>query len=421
MKPLEQFVRLLLYRSQYHFFDLKTVMRQYVQDDAGRAYLRTDDTTVPRSDRALASFHFLIEQKMRNHCFVGRDYANESLQNCIFSVFDDLYSLEPQQVSRFYPSEVDGALEPGQRPAADQLDLSQRQAIEKAIDELVDDLALGQAAEVFTSGQPGAMLTWRKDAPLRFRAVARLTDYEREAQLRVKRMVEVTALFESRGWLSGGLPPDLVTGAKEDLTAVVRSFDDSRVAPSREQVAKIVIDCEVQTAPLVDELTRRHLERLQSTAGQLTPIPGPDPAFLFMEGTPPQTPRGLLLYETFSSGTPGRSLEPPLQDGESLAVVIVTLDHQASQGIPAGKIRSRHRRDACGCAGELRPHRPGTRSSLSCGLGRSHGRRDPLRPDVARSPRGDVARLGGSVTGHPPEVDGVRPPSIERRHRGDEL
>ena len=38
MKPLEQFVRLLLYRSQYHFFDLKTVMRQYVQDDAGRAY-----------------------------------------------------------------------------------------------------------------------------------------------------------------------------------------------------------------------------------------------------------------------------------------------------------------------------------------------------------------------------------------------
>ena len=92
-------MRLLLYRSQYHFFDLKTVMRQYVQDDAGRAYLRTDDTTVPRSDRALASFHFLIEQKMRNHCFVGRDYANESLQNCIFSVFDDLYSLEPQQVS----------------------------------------------------------------------------------------------------------------------------------------------------------------------------------------------------------------------------------------------------------------------------------------------------------------------------------
>ena len=181
------------------------------------------------------------------------------------------------------------------------------------------------------SGQPGAMLTWRKDAPLRFRAVARLTDYEREAQLRVKRMVEVTALFESRGWLSGGLPPDLVTGAKEDLTAVVRSFDDSRVAPSREQVAKIVIDCEVQTAPLVDELTRRHLERLQSTAGQLTPIPGPDPAFLFMEGTPPQTLRGLLLYETFSSGTPGRSLEPPLQDGESLAVVIVTLDHQASR------------------------------------------------------------------------------------------
>ena len=156
MNPVEQFVRLLLYRSQYHFFDLKTVMRQYVQDDAGRAYLRADDTTVPRSDRALASFHFLIEQKMRNHGFVGRDYANESLQNCIFSVFDDLYSSESQQVSRFYPSEVDDGLEPDQRRAVDHLDLSQRQAIEKAIDELVDELALGQAAEVFMSGRPGA-------------------------------------------------------------------------------------------------------------------------------------------------------------------------------------------------------------------------------------------------------------------------
>jgi hypothetical protein len=340
MTPLEQFVRLLLYRAQYHFFDLKTVMRQYVQDEAGRAYLRADDTTVPRSDRALASFHFLIEQKMRNHGFVGRDYANESLQNSIFSVFDDLYSPEPQQVSRFYPREADEARESEQRRAVDHLDLSQRQAIEKAVDELVDDLALGQAAKVIAPGGPGAELTWRKDAPLRFRAVARLTDYEREAQLKVKRMVEVTALFESRGWLSDALPPDLahlVTGAKDNLTAVVRSFDDSQVAQSREQVDKVVIDCEVQTAPLVEELTRLHLERLQSTVwlqstvGQLTPVSGPDRAFSFMEGTAPHTPRGLLLYETFSSGEPVRSAEARLPESESLAVVIVALDAQASR------------------------------------------------------------------------------------------
>ena len=334
MTPVEQFVRLLLYRAQYHFFDLKTVMRQYVQDEAGRAYLRADDTTVPRSDRALASFHFLIEQKMRNHGFIGRDYANESLQNSIFSVFDDLYSPESQQVSRFYPREADDGLESDQRRAVDHLDLSQRQAIEKAVDELVDDLALGQAAKVIAPGGPGAELTWRKDAPLRFRAVARLTDYEREAQLQVKRMVAVTALFESRGWLSDALPPDLahlVTGAKDDLTAVVRSFDDSQVAQSREQVDKVVIDCEVQTAPLVEELTRRHLKRLQSTVGQLTPFSGPDLAFSFMEGTAPQTPRGLLLYETVSSGEPGRSPEPRLLDSESLAVVIVALDDQASR------------------------------------------------------------------------------------------
>jgi hypothetical protein len=332
MKPLEQFVRLLLYRSQYHFFDLKTMMRQYVQDEAGRAYLRADDTTVPRSDRALASFHFLIEQKMRNHGFVGRDYANESLQNCIFSVFDDLYSSESQQVSQFYPREADDDLESDQRRAVDHLDLSQRQAIEKAVDELVDDLALGQAAEVVTPGRPGAMLTWRKDAPLRFRVVARLTDYEREAQLQVKRMVGVTELFESRGWLSDGLPSGLATGARDNLTTVVRSFDDSQVAPSREQVARQVIDCEAQTAPLVKELTGRHLEQLQSTVGeQLTPVSGPDLAFSFMEGTTPHTPRGLLLYETFSSGAPGWSLEPLLQDSESLAVVIVALDEQASR------------------------------------------------------------------------------------------
>jgi KaiC/GvpD/RAD55 family RecA-like ATPase len=329
MKPVEQFVRLLLYRSQYHFFDLKTVMRQYVQDVDGRAYLRADDTTMPQSDRALASFHFLIEQKMRNHGFVGRDYANESLQNCIFSIFEDLYSSEPQQVSRFYPREADDDLEPDQRRTVDHLDLSQRQAIEKAVDELVEDLALGQAAEVVAAGRSGGVLTWRKDAPLRFRAVARLTDYEGEAQLQVKRMVRVTELFESRDWLSDGLHPGLVTGVKDGLTAVVRSFDNSRVAQSREQVAKVVIDCEVQTAPLVQELTRRHLERLQTKVGLLTPVPGLDLAFSFAKGTVPYPLGGLLLYETFSSGAPGRSLEPLLQDSDPLAVVIVTLDNVA--------------------------------------------------------------------------------------------
>jgi AAA ATPase domain len=154
MDDLEQFVRLLLYRSQYHFFDLKTVMRQYVQVSAVGPYLRADDSVVSRSDRALASFQFLIEQKTRNHGFGGSDYANETLQNCLFAVFNDLYSAEPQNVQTFYP-----------RENVDQLDLSQRQAIQKAVDELVDDLGLGHAAEVSTpmpGESGGTMLTGRR-------------------------------------------------------------------------------------------------------------------------------------------------------------------------------------------------------------------------------------------------------------------
>jgi hypothetical protein len=65
--------------------------------------------------------------------------------------------------------------------------------------------------------------------------------------------------------------------------------------------------------------------------GQLIPGYGPDRAISFMEGTAPHTPRGLLLYETFSSGEPDRNPEPRLQDSESLAVVIVALDAQASR------------------------------------------------------------------------------------------
>src|SRR3712207_7874043 len=33
----------------------------------------------------------------------GQDYVNETLQSCLFSVFEDLGSTDPQEVWRFYP------------------------------------------------------------------------------------------------------------------------------------------------------------------------------------------------------------------------------------------------------------------------------------------------------------------------------
>ena len=350
MKPLEQFVRLLLYRSQYHFFDLKTVMRQYVQDDAGRVYLRANDTTVPRSDRALASFRFPDRAKA---CVITASSVVTTRMKACRTVCS-LSSMTCTRPSRSRCRDSTRAkptttLEPDQRRAVDHLDLYQRQAIEKAVDELVDDLALGQAAEVVASGQPGAVLTWRKERAaalpgggppdgLRTRGPA-----PGEADGRSHRLVRVTRLAERcpspRSCHQGQGRPD---------SGRARSFDDSQVAPSREQVAKQVIDCEVQTAPLVEELTRRHLEELQSTWG-LTPVSGPDLAFSFMEGTAQQPPRGLLLYETFSSGEPGRSLEPRLQDSESLAVVIVALDDQASRASLLANTVSTQRRGARTC------------------------------------------------------------------------
>src|SRR3712207_7534485 len=50
----------------------------------------------------------------------GQDYVNETLQSCLFSVFEDLGSTDPQEVWRFYPDT---------HSERDRLDLAQRERV----------------------------------------------------------------------------------------------------------------------------------------------------------------------------------------------------------------------------------------------------------------------------------------------------
>ena len=139
MSPLEKCLRVLLFRSQGHFFDLKNQLRQFVRVDGEQATLEFDDALMSQSEQALAAFQFLVEQKMHTYRFGGgRDYANEALRSCLFAVFDQMGSQQGRDIGSLYPAE--GYI--GER-----LSLSERSRIIEALDTLVEDLERGKSLE----------------------------------------------------------------------------------------------------------------------------------------------------------------------------------------------------------------------------------------------------------------------------------
>ncbi|MGO9903713.1 MAG: hypothetical protein ACLP0J_29525 [Solirubrobacteraceae bacterium] len=104
MSMTERFLRVLLFASQNHFFDLKNQMRRYLHVDEGGSRLEFDAQSLPEEEQRLAAFQFLLEQKTRLFRFSGgRDYANEILRDCLSGVFVDLGTDTPRLVNELYP------------------------------------------------------------------------------------------------------------------------------------------------------------------------------------------------------------------------------------------------------------------------------------------------------------------------------
>jgi hypothetical protein len=261
MSPLEQFLRVLLFRSQDHFFDLKNEMRQFVRVTATESWLESDETSMPKSERALATFQFLVEKKTRSYRFGGgRDYANEVLQSCLFAVFEALGSTEPQMVARFHPS---------RGPDGDQLTLGECHRVVEAVDSLIEELERGGAIERLAHDpDKGESFGWKDDAAVRFEPVARLEPHEQALLHDLSRMVEMARLFGPAGRLAG------VAGDPAEAEALSVRFSDrvqamerSPVAIPIEEAASYRREAEREIAPLLGRAFAAHQQRLTEARG----------------------------------------------------------------------------------------------------------------------------------------------------------
>jgi TPR repeat protein len=330
MLPLEQVLRVLLFRSHGHFFDLKNEMRQFVHVAGTESWLEVDKGSMPKSERALAGFHFLVEQKMLSYRFSGgRDYADEALRSCLFAVFEALGSAEPQEIVRFYPSlGSDG----------DQLTLSEYRRIVEAVDSLVDDLERGKAitrlAPDMTEDQHAQApkrFIWRDDAAVRFEPVARLEPHELTLLNDLSRIAKVAEWFSPNGQLQELADDPDKAKAKalfENLSLQVQALEQSPIAIPIEESISRRRQAARDITPFLELAFTMHQRRLVETFGlALTPISkvSPPDAFILSTGDSQADRPVFLLYESIGQdGQEVRLADQPLEL-ERFAVVYVTL------------------------------------------------------------------------------------------------
>jgi AAA ATPase domain len=355
MSPLEQVLRVLLFRSQDHFFDLKNELRQYVRVTPDGSWLECDETSMPRSDRAVAAFQFLVEQKARSNYFGGaRDYANEALKSYLFAVFEGLGSTEEQGVTGFYPRLDDPHLDrEGDQPsrserdrvikASDQLSRSERGRIVEAVDSLVEELERGGAIQMVPltlSAEPDseARFVWKNDAAERFQPVAKLEEWEQTLRQHLTRMAEVARLFGPGGRLAGvAVDPAQADAVSSQLLGRVKELQSSPAPLPREEAASDRREAERELAPLLERAYRAHQQRLTETYGvELAPLSEATQSPAFILSTSDQHSRPVILrYQPVGQqGDPEVGLPQSSEELERVAVVDVMFDDALADALP---------------------------------------------------------------------------------------
>jgi TPR repeat protein len=381
MSDIERFVRVLLFRSQYHFFDLKAAMRPFVRitqtrnpdaeagaaqltksgavrglvgdaeagngeapeeagaaprtknggaprpvgdaDGNGDSWLEADDTTMPPAERALAAFHFLVEQKVQVYRIRGLDYLNETLQSCLFAVFESLGSTEPQDVTQFYPA-TDSE--------RDRLDLAQRERVVQAVDSLVEDLRRGHAIEMLPATQDvGTRLVWQKDSALSFVPVARLQEHEQMLQESLARLRRITDTIRTvQRFDEFAVLPHQADGLHTRLVTAEGELGRSTKAMSKEKAEQDRRDFEREAEPLARAAIEEHVARLRESS-DVTVLPvtaDPEPVYR-VSGRDESSNGALLLYQRVTHGPPVPLAS--LHEGPGrVAIVVVTLDDEAT-------------------------------------------------------------------------------------------
>lgn len=241
MSAEERFLRRLLFAAQNHLFDLKAEMRGYVRVGGDGSRLEFDETSVTAADDGVAVCQFLLEQKARLYRFDGgRDYANETLRNCLARVFADFGGEGEYAVAALYPE-----------PTGSEITRTERHRIVAAIDSLLGELERGYAIE---SG--GGTFHWRENAAANFVPAPELEPNEKALEQQLERAARIAQSFESsmelefRGWL------EQLRASEQPLPA---EETDRRAADIRRALA-----------PLLDGAREEHRSALERLGWTLT-------------------------------------------------------------------------------------------------------------------------------------------------------
>ena len=323
MSSLERCLRVLLFRSQDHFFDLKNQLRRFVQVDGKEATLRFDSSVVPQNEEALAAFQFLVEQKIHTYHFGGgRDYANEALRSCLFAVFDQFGTQIPREVETLYPAE--GYI--GER-----LSLSERSRIIDAIDTLVEDLERGKSLERHFDER--WKFIWSKSDPaLVFAPVVRLQPHEEALVSELSRMGATAGSWAGaeglRGLLDGQSRFESSLKLGEDLSSQANVIANSQKAMPSEEAEIHRVVAEKRMGDMFGPLVADHVSRIRASSSLfLEPLSRSTPPILYRVRSAEESDRGIVFlhYEMFGSSL---SHIPQIEAGkfEKVAVVQVAVD-----------------------------------------------------------------------------------------------
>lgn len=230
-----RFVRVVLFSAANHLFDLKNELRRFARNEKGVSCFLIDDQTLPPEEAALAVFQDLIVEKTRSFEIKGgRTYANETLADCLYSVFNELGSTQAQDVNSFMPL---SNLDPEKGLLLDeQLDLNEVARVREAVNSLIGDLERGRALK----RSPNGTFTWRDDAARAFRYVRQLEKHEETLVAELQRhgalMTPLVALLPP-------LPhPDLLPADLEKRVVEVREGREPLTADAAAEESRILLD-----------------------------------------------------------------------------------------------------------------------------------------------------------------------------------
>ena len=177
-----KFVRVVLFNAANHMFDLKNELRRFARNKEQQVNSKpdrvtsfvVDDQTLPPEQEALAIFQDLIVEKSRSFEIKGgRAYANETLVDSLYAVFNELGSNQPQPISSFLPITHTDSKEA--LLLDEQLDLSEAARVREAVESLIGDLERGRA---LSRNPEDNSFRWRDDAARSFRYIRQLQKHE---------------------------------------------------------------------------------------------------------------------------------------------------------------------------------------------------------------------------------------------------